>query len=56
MRTELRGAYNRRGTDKALDDPAVYDPKKFGRAGMERLKESVRAKIHVCGCTGRAEG
>jgi tagatose 1,6-diphosphate aldolase GatY/KbaY len=53
--TELRGAYTA-GVRQALDDPAVYDPKKFGRAGMERLKESVRAKIHVCGCTGRAEG
>ncbi|MGI6167389.1 MAG: class II fructose-bisphosphate aldolase [Eubacteriales bacterium] len=51
--TELREAYTK-GVRQALADPAVYDPKKFGRAGMEQLKEAVKAKIHICGSAGRA--
>ncbi|HOA84919.1 MAG: class II fructose-bisphosphate aldolase [Clostridiales bacterium] len=51
--TELREAYTK-GVRQVLADPAVYDPKKFGRAGMEKLKEAVMARIHICGSAGRA--
>ena len=52
--TELREAYTA-GVRLTLTDPAVYDPKNFGRAGMEKLKEAVMARIFICGCAGRAE-
>lgn len=46
--TELRQAYTN-GVREALSaDAAVYDPKKYGAVGMEKLSEAVRARILVC--------
>lgn len=51
--TELREAYTS-GVREVLTDPEVYDPKKYGKAGMAKLKNAVMARMKVCGCAGRA--
>ncbi len=40
--TELRIAYTK-GVREALEaDPSVFDPKKYGKAAMEQVKEIVK--------------
>ena len=53
--TELRIAYS--GGVKAVlaENPDVFDPKVYGKAGRERVKELVKNRIAVCGCCGKAE-
>lgn len=52
--TELRVAFTG-GVREVLDaDDKVYDPKKYNKAGREKVKELVMEKIRVCGCEGRA--
>lgn len=51
--TELRIAYTR-GVRAALESAGVYDPKVYGRAGREAVEETVRQKILLCGCAGKA--
>lgn len=52
--TELRIAYSD-GVKKVLDkDPEVIDPKKYGLAGRESVKEFVKKKLEVCGCIDKA--
>lgn len=52
--TELRVAYTDGVKELLKASPEVYDPKKLGEAGMERVRQVVRSKIQVCGCAGRA--
>lgn len=52
--TELRVAYTDAVKKLLKEKPDVYDPKKLGEAGIERVKQVVRNKIQVCGCTHRA--
>lgn len=51
--TELRQAYTE-AARKVLEDEAVFDPKKYGKAGMAAVVEAVKARILVCGCNGKA--
>ena len=53
--TELRIAYS--GGVKAVlaENPDVFDPKVYGKAGRERVKVLVKNRIAVCGCCGKAE-
>ena len=52
--TELRIAYSD-GVKKVLqDDPKVFDPKKYGKAGRDMVKELVKNRIRVCGADGKA--
>jgi tagatose 1,6-diphosphate aldolase GatY/KbaY len=52
--TELRIAYSD-GVKKVLgDNPYIIDPKKYGTAGMERVKQLVMERMKVCGCDGKA--
>ncbi len=51
--TELRQAYTE-GVRGVLSDEAVFDPKKYSKAGMAAVVEAVKARILVCGCNGRA--
>jgi tagatose 1,6-diphosphate aldolase GatY/KbaY len=51
--TELREAYTI-GVRSTLTDQEVYDPKKYGKAGMAKLKDAVITRMKVCGCVGRA--
>lgn len=52
--TELRAAYTDGVKELLKAKPEVYDPKKLGEAGIERVKQVVRTRIQVCGCAGRA--
>lgn len=52
--TELRQAYTK-GVEAYIEsDPKVFDPKKYGKAGMDRVTELVRQRIRVCGANGKA--
>lgn len=53
--TELRNAYSRAVQEYFLQKPGVIDPKEYGRAAMEAVKELVKSRMMVCGCTGKAE-
>lgn len=52
--TELRKAYTDAGKKLIEEKPETYDPKKLGVAGMEAVKELVKGRMKVCGCSGRA--
>lgn len=52
--TELRAAYTNAIKDVIANDPGVYDPKAFGKAGIKAVKEQVKLRIKVCGSNGRA--
>ncbi len=51
--TELRVAYTNAVRETLIDDK-VYDPKKYGKAGIEKVKELVINRMQVCGCVGKA--
>jgi tagatose 1,6-diphosphate aldolase GatY/KbaY len=52
--TDLRAAYSE-GVKAAIKEaPDVFDPKIYGKSGMTRVKELVKARILVCGCDGKA--
>jgi len=52
--TELRIAYSD-GVKKYLEEnPKVFDPKKYGVAGMECVTKVVKEKIEICGSKNRA--
>lgn len=51
--TELRQAYTE-AARKVLSDEAVFDPKKYGKAGIAAVAEAVKTRIMVCGCNGKA--
>ncbi len=52
--TELRIAYTE-GVKATLDaDANVFDPKKYGKEAMKRVRETVMKRIAVCGCNGKA--
>lgn len=46
--TELRIAYSDGVKEVLAADPGVFDPKKYGKVGMARVTELVKAKIAVC--------
>ena len=52
--TELRIAYTEGVKEVLAADPGVFDPKKYGRAAMEKVKELVKNRMKVCGCDGKA--
>lgn len=51
--TELRAALTK-GVREALLDEKVYDPKVFMKQGKKYVAETVKHKILVCGCNGKA--
>ncbi len=52
--TELRIAYTK-GVREALNgDPSMFDPKKYGKAAMEQVKEIVKSRMLMCGCDHKA--
>lgn len=51
--TDLRIAYTS-GVRKVLEDPAVYDPKKYGAAGRKEVQAYVEDRIRNCGSAGKA--
>jgi len=52
--TDLRVAYTKAVFDYLKSDPLCVDPKKFGKAGRNAVKEVAINRIIVCGCRGRA--
>ena len=52
--TELRQAYTEGIKEYLASDPAVFDPKKYGKTAMRRVKEAVMVRMTVCGCNGKA--
>lgn len=50
--TELRQAFTA-GWREVLADPAVFDPKKPGKLGMQRVVDTVCERMNVCGSVGR---
>lgn len=51
--TELRQAYTAGVKQCISDDPDVFDPKKYGKVGMEQVKRLVMHKIEVCQSVGK---
>lgn len=52
--TELRIAFSDGVKAYLQKDPAVFDPKKYCKAGIENVVETVKNKITVCGSAGKA--
>jgi tagatose 1,6-diphosphate aldolase GatY/KbaY len=52
--TDLRIAFTEGVKEYLLKDPKAYDPKKYGAAGRERVKQYVLQKIKVCGSNAKA--
>ena len=52
--TELRQAYTAGVKEYLASDPDVFDPKKYGKVAMAKVKEAVKYRILVCGADGRA--
>ena len=52
--TELRIAFSDGVKEYLQKDRSVFDPKKYCKAGIEKVVETVKAKIAVCGSAGKA--
>ncbi|MCR5735775.1 MAG: tagatose-bisphosphate aldolase subunit GatY [Lachnospiraceae bacterium] len=52
--TELRIAFSDGIKEYLKGDPDVFDPKKYCKTGMEKVTETVKKKILVCGSDGKA--
>jgi len=52
--TDLRIGYTKAIRAFLEHDPLCFDPKKYGEAGRDAIKEIVISRISVCGCQGRA--
>lgn len=53
--TELRAAYTDACKKLLEEKPETFDPKKLGVVGMEAVKETVKSRMVMCGCVGKAE-
>lgn len=51
--TELRDAYSA-AVREVLEDAKVYDPKAYGKAARQRVRELVEHKLRMCGAAGKA--
>ena len=52
--TELRVAYSNGVKEVLKSNPDTIDPKKYGKAGIENVKQFVMARMKNCGCAGKA--
>ena len=53
--TELRVAYTDAIKKLIEEKPETFDPKAFGKVGMEAVTELVKNRMKVCGCDGKAK-
>ena len=53
--TELRDAYSKAVKATFAEKENTIDPKAYGRAAIEAVKELVKYRMKVCGCDGKAE-
>ena len=52
--TDLRMAYTN-GIKKCMEEhPKLFDPKVYGAAGREEVKQRVKHRMHVVGSVGKA--
>jgi tagatose 1,6-diphosphate aldolase GatY/KbaY len=51
--TELRMAYSNAVKKVLADKPQTFDPKAYGTAARENVKQLVMNRMRVCGCAGR---
>ena len=52
--TELRKAFTDACRKLAAEDEKAFDPKAFGKVGMEAVTQLVMNRMKVCGCDGKA--
>jgi len=52
--TELRIAFTDAMKTLLASAPETFDPKKFGKKGIQAVKELVESRMRVCGCVGKA--
>lgn len=52
--TELRVAYSEGVKECLKNAPDTFDPKAYGKAGKERVKQLVMDRMRVCGVNGKA--
>ena len=52
--TELRIAFSEGVKEYLSKDPEAFDPKKYNKAGLDKVKEFVKAKMEVCGSVNKA--
>lgn len=52
--TELRQAYTAGLRETLSGDGEVFDPKKYGKIGMDKVKDVVKERISVCKSAGKA--
>ncbi|MBQ9098738.1 MAG: class II fructose-bisphosphate aldolase [Clostridia bacterium] len=52
--TELRIAYTQAVREALNADSKIFDPKAYGKAAREKVKELVKNRMLVCGCDGKA--
>ena len=53
--TDLRIAYTKAVREYLANDPACFDPKKYGAYGREAVKKLTMERILLCGCHGQAK-
>lgn len=51
--TELRIAYSEGVKEVLRENPETIDPKKYGSAGISKVKRFVKEKMIICGCAGK---
>jgi len=51
--TELRIAYSEGVKEVLKENPETIDPKKYGSAGISKVKQFVKEKMITCGCAGK---
>lgn len=52
--TELRIAFSDGVKEYLQKDPEAFDPKKYCKVGIEKVVETVKGKIAICGSAGKA--
>ena len=52
--TELREAYSKAVKETFAEKENTIDPKVYGRAAIQAVKELVKYRMQVCGCDGKA--
>lgn len=52
--TELRIAFSEGVKEYLQNNPKEFDPKKYNKAGLDKVKEFVKEKIKVCGSNNKA--
>lgn len=52
--TELRIAFSDAVKAFLREKPETFDPKAYGKAAREKVKEQVELRMRVCGCDGKA--